>query len=296
MVANGDAEQVTPCNNRIRGIVKARIWRFMQKSLYNSQAARRLKPIKPKDGAILLHQVDEMLDGSSVPSLQTDSGSPIEDEDMYDVYQDPDSEILDKQSFDGEPEIMEEYDEPYYDLFDDIGELDDMWWCEESLPQHDARNVDFEGHERFSDLENTFGSHERNQQLSFLSSSDSTQSHISEILYGSPRTEQPSTAFSDDDMLSPIGNATDNYEAHCSLPHNPPSDASTSPFDEDLLFTDEPFISHSALKVLTDEEEDLSMQQRQTADMCPEEEPKDENENETKGDCNDESDDEMMSI
>lgn len=121
--AKENDDMIVPDGHRLVSNVKARLWGIMQKKLYNLSAARRLKPIMPKENTIHLQEPDEMLDESSMPSSGTDFESLFED-----------SHSLDTDRGEGysDDDILNEFDGPDINLFLEEGLEDHMLECEET--------------------------------------------------------------------------------------------------------------------------------------------------------------------
>ncbi len=246
-----DAELMTPPNNRISSVVKARVWRIMQKKLYKPEAARRLKPIQPKDGIILLQEPDEMLDESSAPSLETDFESLFEDEDNYILFADLDPEKPGQYSEDDD--ILREYDDPDDGMLDNGEDLEDWRWRHEEMLEHDCSgDEDMEDLEMLTNVESTYGHDHADQQLP--------------LPYRHPVHNEganTSPGPEDDDMLftaDHVPYVNETLSSNDPLPHNRGPSTPPSTEDEDLLFLDESRTNNE--KVLEgDDDDDLLFEQ-----------------------------------
>lgn len=143
VVAHDNAEQGTLGNDKIREVIKARIWRMMQKTLFSPGAARRLKPIKANDDAIRLRSPDDMLDDNSMPSLQADFDSPLSHEELYNSF------YTEQCSSHGDTAILENNDLDF-DVLISAGGPEDLEDGEEDFLRHEFEYMEQEDEEAFS--------------------------------------------------------------------------------------------------------------------------------------------------
>ncbi|KAI9877717.1 MAG: hypothetical protein M1830_003029 [Pleopsidium flavum] len=253
-------ELMVHAGHSITAVVKARLWRIVQKRLYNPNAARRLKPIKPEGRIVVLQEPDEMLDGISIPSLETEFESLFEDEDKHDLFAELDLETPEQYSEDND--ILREYDDPDEEMLGHGKDLEDWWRRCQEMSGEDC--ISDEDREMLDDISPTYTLNHANQQLPhpFRYSAHGQESSNLVDAGNYPTSE-------DDDMLLTADHVPYLDEAVFSSdlppydhePGTPPTTQDDDDDDDNLLFADELNTHKSGLPPANDDDDDLLFQQ-----------------------------------
>lgn len=194
-VANNNVEQGTLCNDKLRRVIKARTWRLMQKTLYDPGAGRRLKPIKVNGDTLRSRKSDDMLDHSSMPSLQADFDSTLDTEWLYDSF------CTEQYSSHGVPEIHEDEDLEF-DILISARESENIEGGDEDVLQHDKEYMYQEDEETSSNPLDT-NAHDHNAQPPRIPCRDYANNESTRTLLNSRAVDHPTINY--DEGINPRG-------------------------------------------------------------------------------------------
>lgn len=227
-----NAEQETPCGEKIRKVVKARLWRMLQKNLYNRGAARRLKPVKADVDAIHPRDPDEMLDDNPLNQEEPHASFRTEE------YLDPrDPENLGDNYLD-------------FDIPISAGGLDIVESGDQDLLHDDIEYMHQEDQEISSDPKNTYMADYNVQQFP-LSCRVYADNESSNSLPGTRGVNSP--AIHHDEGVHGVS-FTDKHENHSLLQDSPPSNVHPNAPNDSSTFTYESLL---ATQRTGDDDEDI---------------------------------------
>lgn len=230
IAANDSTGQGTLCNDKIGNVTKARLWRMMQKTLYNPRAARHLKPVVANGDAIQSRNPDEMLEDGALPSLQAGSDLQFDNGERYDLIR-PEG-----YSSYGDDGILED-DELDLDILIS-GESESYERTDEDLLQHEVEYLYQEHGEIVFSPRDSHLPHYNTQHLipcELYANSDWTNtlpnSHDQGVDY--PTTNDDKAIH----FRAATLRLTDRQETQSSFRHSPRSGASSSTPNDDPTFT-----------------------------------------------------------